>query len=478
MARMTVEVPFRPLPVDQSDVRYAYGPDSTAQAGVPAGETFQFDWEESKVYPGTSRKFWAHVPAQYDPAEPAALMVFQDGWWYLDPEGEIRGATVLDNLVHEGDIPVTIGIFVDPGIFPGRADPKNRNTEYDAYDDRYVSFLLTEIVPQVAERYAITEDPSGGAYAVVAAAATARSRQPGSAPTSSGRSSGTCPVSLRCLAATPTRRASLELLESRCAFSCKRATATWAGTNRRGTGSPTTFVSLPRSQKPGTTSVSSSATAAITPTTVASSSPTLSAGYGARTKSERPVRREYCRSDGRRTARRWRYTAVSRVDGTIRRSTGWWSDAVHALLGYLEASKFDAAPRYLGTDGHGREILSELPGRPCLGPELDGDELLASAASLIRRYHDLVAGWTYPPNGWQRAPGVERGGDVVCHNDLAPWNFLHKGGKITGLVDWDVAAPGTRAWDLAYFAYSWVPLAAQKTVPPWAARPTRPSPIA
>ena len=156
---MTVEVPFRPLPVDQSDVRYAYGPDSTARAGVPAGETFQFYWQQSKVYPGTSRKFWAHVPAQYDPAEPAALMVFQDGWWYLDPEGEIRGATVLDNLVHEGDIPVTIGIFVDPGIFPGRADPKNRNTEYDAYDDRYVSFLLTEIVPQVAKRYAITEDP-------------------------------------------------------------------------------------------------------------------------------------------------------------------------------------------------------------------------------------------------------------------------------------------------------------------------------
>jgi Phosphotransferase enzyme family len=167
-------------------------------------------------------------------------------------------------------------------------------------------------------------------------------------------------------------------------------------------------------------------------------------------------------------------TAVSRVDGTIRRSTGWWSDAVHALLGYLEASKFDAAPRYLGTDGLGRETLSEVPGRPCLGPELDRDELLASAASLIRRYHDLVAGWTYPPNGWQRAPGPERGGDVVCHNDLAPWNFLHKWGKITGLVDWDVAAPGTRAWDLAYFAYSWVPLAAPENRAPMG-RPADPA---
>ena len=62
MARMTVEVPFRPLPVDQSDVRYAYGPDSTSQAGVPAGETFQVDWDESKVYPGTSRKFGPTCP--------------------------------------------------------------------------------------------------------------------------------------------------------------------------------------------------------------------------------------------------------------------------------------------------------------------------------------------------------------------------------------------------------------------------------
>jgi hypothetical protein len=158
-------------------------------------------------------------------------------------------------------------------------------------------------------------------------------------------------------------------------------------------------------------------------------------------------------------------TAVSRVDGTIRRSTGWWSEAVHALLGYLETSGFDRSPRFLGTDGHGREILSELPGRPCLGPELDGDALMVSAVRLIRRYHDLVVGWSYPADGWQRAPGAEVGGELVCHNDLAPWNFLCDGNGVTGLVDWDVAAPGTRAWDLAYFAYRWVPLAAPENRP-------------
>jgi enterochelin esterase family protein len=155
---VTTEVPYRPLPVDQSTVRYAHGPDSLPQPGVPLGETTEFEWRDSTIYPGTSRKFWIHVPAQYDPSQPASLMVFQDGYWYLDPEGEVRAAIVLDNLLHRGDIPVTIGVFVDPGIREGAEDPKNRNVEYDAFDDRYVTFLLTEIVPQVSSRYSITED--------------------------------------------------------------------------------------------------------------------------------------------------------------------------------------------------------------------------------------------------------------------------------------------------------------------------------
>lgn len=89
-------------------------------------------------------------------------MVFQDGWWYLDPDGEVRGGIVLDNLVHSGEIPVTIGVFVDPGVFDDVTDAhgrKNRNTEYDAFDDRYVTFLLREIIPQVTGRYSITRDP-------------------------------------------------------------------------------------------------------------------------------------------------------------------------------------------------------------------------------------------------------------------------------------------------------------------------------
>jgi enterochelin esterase family protein len=154
-----IEVPFHPLPLDQTDVRYAHGPDSVAQPDVTPGVTTEFHWDQSAVYPGTSRKYWVHVPAGYDPAEPASLMVFQDGWWYLDPAGEVRGAIVLDNLVHHGELPVTIGVFVDPGVVQGAENPKNRNVEYDAFDDRYATFLLTEIIPQVRKRYSITDDP-------------------------------------------------------------------------------------------------------------------------------------------------------------------------------------------------------------------------------------------------------------------------------------------------------------------------------
>lgn len=156
---MTTELPYQPLPIDQSSVRYAHGPDSIRQPGVPAGTIVEFEWNDSTLYPGTSRKLWVHVPQQYRPGEPASLMVFQDGWLYLDPEGEVRGGIVLDNLIHSGAIPVTIGVFVNPGVFTDSEQPKNRNTEYDAFDDRYVEFLLTEIIPQVTERYSISEDP-------------------------------------------------------------------------------------------------------------------------------------------------------------------------------------------------------------------------------------------------------------------------------------------------------------------------------
>ena len=116
------EVPYVRHPVDLSiPVRYLLGPDSSAQPGVPRGTVVNFALNESELYPGKSRTVWVHVPARYDPSEPAALMVFQDGALYLDPTGEMRAGIVLDNLMHRGEMPVTLGVFVDPG------QPGNRN---------------------------------------------------------------------------------------------------------------------------------------------------------------------------------------------------------------------------------------------------------------------------------------------------------------------------------------------------------------
>jgi enterochelin esterase family protein len=133
-------------------VRYAYGPDSSPQPDVPRGVIHEYEWNESKVFPGTTRRYWLYVPAQYR-ATDAALMVFQDGHVYLDPEGVFRTDVVMDNLIHRGEMPVTIGVFVDPG------EPGNRNAEYDAFDDAYATFLLTEILPTVQESFRVADDP-------------------------------------------------------------------------------------------------------------------------------------------------------------------------------------------------------------------------------------------------------------------------------------------------------------------------------
>jgi enterochelin esterase family protein len=136
-------------------VDYAYGPDSSRQPGVLEGTTHEYAWAESEVFPGTTRRYWVYVPAQYDPASPSSLMVFQDGHLYLDPDGIFRAGVVLDNLIHRGEMPVTVGVFVDPG------EPENRNAEYDAFDGAYAELLLAEILPRVQASWSITDDPDG-----------------------------------------------------------------------------------------------------------------------------------------------------------------------------------------------------------------------------------------------------------------------------------------------------------------------------
>jgi enterochelin esterase-like enzyme len=163
------EIPYFPHPTDFSKpVRYAYGPDSCPQPGTPRGSIFDHVWSASRVFPGTKRRWWVYVPAQYHPSQPASLMVFQDGHAWVDPEGDMRTPIVLDNLIHRGEIPVTIGLFVDPGIFrdelPARLGwdpmPENRGVEYNTLSDAYAEFLLTEILPVAQEEYLISDEPA------------------------------------------------------------------------------------------------------------------------------------------------------------------------------------------------------------------------------------------------------------------------------------------------------------------------------
>lgn len=146
--------------------KYTFGKDSEKQEGVPEGKLTHHAWK-SKVFDGTIRHYSVYVPAQYDGESPAALMVFQDGHAYLDPNGQFRATIVMDNLIHKKEMPVTIGIFIDPGHLKDelpekrgwRPRPENRSYEYDTLSDQYARFLLEEIIPEVSKELKISKDP-------------------------------------------------------------------------------------------------------------------------------------------------------------------------------------------------------------------------------------------------------------------------------------------------------------------------------
>lgn len=127
---------------------YKPGPDSLPQPGVPHGETTVHVFDQSKIFPGTTRKYWVYVPAQYDSAKPAPLLIVQDGIRF-------NATNVLDNLIAKKEIPPMIGIFVTPGVVPSLSSntalPRfNRSYEYDGLSDDYARFLLDELLPHIA----------------------------------------------------------------------------------------------------------------------------------------------------------------------------------------------------------------------------------------------------------------------------------------------------------------------------------------
>jgi enterochelin esterase family protein len=154
-----------PKKVDPNE-QYVLTEDSKPHEGVPKGKVEKFQWKESKIFPGTIHDYWVYVPAQYDGKTPACVYVSQDGIQYNAP-------VVFDNLIAKKQMPVTIGIMINPGYFPPKpgepekkADGKpntrsNRSVEYDSLGDKYAKFLLEEIIPEVAKTYKLTDVPEG-----------------------------------------------------------------------------------------------------------------------------------------------------------------------------------------------------------------------------------------------------------------------------------------------------------------------------
>jgi enterochelin esterase-like enzyme len=174
--------PFAFVRAEDSD--YKLGPDSMEKPDVPKGKVTKMPPWTSKIFEGTVRDWWVYVPTQYDGKEPASLMVFQDGGGYVNLKGDFRVPTVFDNLIAAKEMPVTIAVFINPGVIPPAEGDKNakprqnRSFEYDTLSDQYVRFLEKEILPEVEKTYKLSKNPkdraicgisSGGICAFTAA---------------------------------------------------------------------------------------------------------------------------------------------------------------------------------------------------------------------------------------------------------------------------------------------------------------------
>ena len=185
-ARQQLPAPKGPDPTSQ----YRLGPDSMPQPGVPQGEIRGPFTLACNVYPGTQHDYWVYVPAQYDPDVPASLMVFNDGQAFKADDGDIHAQHVMDNLIYRREIPVMIGVFINPGRRPDQPmatlqewgdRSANRPAEYNTPDDKFARIMVEELLPALYKDYNISKDPEqhgigGSSSGAIAAFMTAWER--------------------------------------------------------------------------------------------------------------------------------------------------------------------------------------------------------------------------------------------------------------------------------------------------------------
>ena len=171
-AAMTALAQAPAKPVEKApngDSQYRLGPDSLPQEGVPKGEIRGPFVLPCKVYAGTQHTYWVYVPAQYDSTIPTALMIYQDGQAFKNEKGDMRAQNVMDNLIYRREIPVMIGVFINPGRKPEQPEPTpqnwgdrdtNRPIEYNSLDDKYARVITEELMPALGKDFNISKDPN------------------------------------------------------------------------------------------------------------------------------------------------------------------------------------------------------------------------------------------------------------------------------------------------------------------------------
>ena len=156
-----------------TDDVYLLGPDSQPHEGVPQGKVVGPLTLSSQVFTN-SRNYWVYVPAQYDGTQPVCLMIFQDGHAFVNLKGDYRIPCVFDNLIYRREMPVTIGVFINPGHTPQQPEStstnwgdsiNNRPTEYNELNDRYAMLIVDELLPELEKEYRISKKPEDRAIA-------------------------------------------------------------------------------------------------------------------------------------------------------------------------------------------------------------------------------------------------------------------------------------------------------------------------
>ena len=169
---------------------------------------------------------------------------------------------------------------------------------------------------------------------------------------------------------------------------------------------------------------------------------------------------------------------IVRIDGEVHRPSYPFSASVHGLLKYLEQAGFEGAPRFVGVEGSGVEILTFVEGAAG-GVGWDKvltDEGLSSVATLLRRYHDVVRDYE-PRKDVEWSSGSVGGGraeDIILHGDPGPWNVVWDGDEAVAFIDWDHANPGHPIEDLAYLVAYAAPLCSDEVATSWMHHPDAP----